>query len=113
MRNEGENFLIGKPSPSFPVLAGRETSQIGSLGPFSALGTQPLSFRRPVEGNIVLTARKRPVYKTVRSDSEELPVCAVGPDFPCREDLKVNIKELACVETVKGTEPRLQVARRE
>lgn len=66
-----------------------------------------------MEGNIVLTARKRPVYKMVGSDWEELPVCAVGPDFPHREDLKVNIKEPVCVETAKGTEPRIQVARRE
>lgn len=66
-----------------------------------------------MEGNTVLTAQKRPVYRMVRSDSEELQVCAVGPDFPCREDLKVNIKDFVCVETVTGTEPRLQVARRE
>lgn len=109
----GRKFLIAKPSPSFPVLAGRgEKKKITNWLPHCLQWAQraaPLilpSYRRKSFPN----SREKGLYINwygAHSDSKELP------DFPRADDLRLNIKRFECVGTVKEMEPWPCVRKRE
>lgn len=90
---------------------GKKNHKLAPSFPLAALLILP-SYRRKCFPN----SREKGLYikwYAVHSDSEELPGCAVGPDFPRAEDLRLNIKRFECVGTVKETEPWSRLQKRE